>query len=747
METGFADHLGTLDEPSLAALLRRRPDACAEPVPRDLARLADRLDGRASLAAALRRLDRDTHEVGRTVAVLGTGATARAVAALLDADPALVRRPVSVLIGAGLAWPDGDTLRLPGTLAEHWRAEIGGDEPIARMARHVLADELRRVAAAHGLPLAGRKPEVVQALHDAWRDPDFVRARLDALPPRTRRRLSELCRHDIGDGRPSAEDHRLLDAGMLVLEGHVARIPREIAVAAWATEASLRGVPALPAPTDGGERVVAGARAAATGLLDLVGAVLDDAAGTPIPALKNGGIGRRERARLVKRLDLGDDHTACLVIDLAAHAGLLGLTDGGYAPTAASVAWRDDDTAPRWTRLAETWLGMDHAPGARQADGKEVAPPLPLVSGAGDVRRTLLAATGDRSVRAAEAEIAWFCPWHGFDDDGLAAAVSATHREAELLGVVVGDALTPLGDALVAGGDVAAAVGGHLPDPACDVVLQSDLTALVSGRPGAEVRRLLADAAVPESRGAATSYRFSPASVRGALDAGWDAEGLLTALRGLSERPLPQPLEYLVGDVARRHGHVRVRPAGACLVLDEALSEEVLRARALRSLGLGRLAPTVLACPADPDTVLGALRAAGYFPVREDATGALVVERRETHLADADVRPAREVVAPETLAARLLAAGPGDQLGDSPTAAQLASLNPHLDGAELDLLADAVDHHRDVRITYSDRNGTVSHRVVTPEQVLHRWLVAWCHLRRDEREFTIAGILDVAPPV
>ncbi len=294
-----------------------------------------------------------------------------------------------------------------------------------------------------------------------------------------------------------------------------------------------------------------------------------------------------------------------------------------------------------------------------------------------------------------------------------------------------------------------AAVGGHLVDAACEVVLQSDLTALVSGRPGVAVSRLLADAATPESRGAATTYRFSPASVRAALDAGWTADELLAALRGLSDRPLPQPLEYLVGDVARRHGHVRVRPAGACLVLDETLSEEVLRARALRTLRLARLAPTVLTSPADPDAVLRALRSAGYFPTREDDTGALVVERRETRVADTPTEPghSRDLVDPDALAGRLLAAGLGHHMADSPTAALLGSLNRRLDPAELDLLADAVDHRRDVRITYSDRNGTISHRVVTPEQVMHRWLVAWCHLRDDEREFTIEKILDVAPPI
>ena len=749
MATDLADHLATLDEPSLAALLRQRPDACAEPVPRDLSRLAQRLGGRASLAAALRRLDRDVLDVGRAVAALGTRATPDAVAALLGADPALVERPLTVLGGAAMTWPDGDVLRLPEPLTEHWLAEIGADEPIARMARRIVADELRRVAAAHELPVSTRKAEVTQAIHDAWAEPGFLRGRLDALPAATRRRLGTLCRDDFGGHLPNAEDHRLLDAGMLVLEGRVARIPREVAVAVWATETSLRGAPDLPTPADRAERVAAGAVAAARSLLDTVVTVLDEAAVRPIAALKSGGIGKRERARLVKRLDLDDDHTACLVLDLAAHAGLLGLTDAGYAPTSGYRAWREEDAAPRWARLAVTWFELEHAPGAREVDGKEVAPPTPPPGGAGDVRRTLLAAAREHSVRATEAEAAWFCPFHAHEDTDLVAVVAASHREAELLGVVVGDAVSPLGRALVDGGDLAAAVGEHLVDASCEVVLQSDLTALVSGRPGAAVSRLLADAAQPESRGVATTYRFSPASIRGALDAGWTAQELLAALHALSDRPLPQPLEYLVGDVARRHGHIRVRPAGACLVLEEALSEEVLRSRGLRDLGLARVAPTVLVSPADPDTALRALRVAGYFPIREDASGALVVERRERRVADDPTRsgPARGVVAPETLAAQLIVAGLGDPLADSPTAALLGSLNPRLDGAELDLLADAVDHRRDVRITYSDRNGTISHRIVTPEQVSHRWLVAWCHLRRDEREFTVEKILDVAPPM
>jgi hypothetical protein len=59
------------------------------------------------------------------------------------------------------------------------------------------------------------------------------------------------------------------------------------------------------------------------------------------------------------------------------------------------------------------------------------------------------------------------------------------------------------------------------------VILQSDLTAVVSGQPSAAVSRLLAASAVNEARGDAAVWRFTPASVRAALDAGWTGTELL----------------------------------------------------------------------------------------------------------------------------------------------------------------------------------------------------------------------------
>jgi predicted DNA-binding transcriptional regulator YafY len=65
--------------------------------------------------------------------------------------------------------------------------------------------------------------------------------------------------------------------------------------------------------------------------------------------------------------------------------------------------------------------------------------------------------------------------------------------------------------------------------------------------------------------------------------------------------------------------------------------------------------------------------------------------------------------------------------------------------AELMLLSDAVDHHRDVLITYRSNTGGRTVREIQPRQLYGRWLDSWCHLRDAQREFTVANIESVAP--
>ncbi|MFM8191938.1 MAG: helicase-associated domain-containing protein, partial [Actinomycetota bacterium] len=73
-----------------------------------------------------------------------------------------------------------------------------------------------------------------------------------------------------------------------------------------------------------------------------------------------------------------------------------------------------------------------------------------------------------------------------------------------------------------------------------------------------DVARMLSTFADIESRGGATVYRFSESSIRRGLDHGHSGDEIRNFLTKTSKTPIPQPLEYLIADVAKKHGKLRV---------------------------------------------------------------------------------------------------------------------------------------------------------------------------------------------
>jgi hypothetical protein len=773
----FAVYLSGLDDEALARLLAARPDVRIEPVPRGFPQLAQRLGGADSLVAALRTLTRDTVVVGQAIAVLGEAATVPAVARLLGAPEQAVGDEVTHLCDRGLAWTSSSMLRLPERLQEHWTAELGGGRPVAKMATTVLAEELRVAASALGITADGlRKPELIARLSDAMADPRSLVEVIAGLPGPARVRLEQLRHRGFGimfgyvDRRRRGIDPTdvLLDAGLVLRPNRQVEVPREVAVAAWLAEhgARLTGRPKVAAAGTAADAVRPTAQAAAREAVRGLSMLLDEAGRTPVTALKKGGVGPRERSRLAKRLSSSDD-VLVLWIDLAYAAGLLGEVDGGYAPTDIYPDWRSAELSRQWAAVANAWHSLEHAPLMREVAGdKEHPPPLTLMSEAGAMRRAMLrAARTGLSVRGTGAEIDWFFPLHGYDPEARDEKVAAAVREAELLGVVADDRVSELGEEFLAALDDSAKAdedvvaeaarrcASLLPDADCAVILQSDLSAVVSGQPSAAVSRLLATMAVNETRDNAGVWRFTPASVRTALDAGWTAPELLAELAAIASRAVPQPLEYLITDAARRHGQVRVRGVRSCVVADEALITEILNTRSLAKLQFGRVAPTVVSSPFDLDHVLAQLRAAGLSPVAEDPSGMTIIENRQEHRATNDrittVKRTKSRLTATELAKRLVADPHGEDApmaSSSATFELLEQLNRHLDDAELALLSHAVDHQDDVLISYRDKNGGRTVRQIQPNQIFGRWLDSWCYLRNADREFTIANIESVAPP-
>ena len=787
-------------------LLRMRPDAMAAPQPLTLGELAGRLALPHGVMSALNGVDRPSFQVLEALAALGDGAPRAEVRALLagegDDESAGFAAVLTGLFRRGLAWPEGaspegEVLRLAEPLRD-WpvgAGPLGLGPPAAALLPQLTADVLRRITRELGVPVTGRrKDELVAEALRVLGDRDRVRAVVAAAPQAVRALLDKAARRGTADlyqriyfpqrARDDDPYGWAVAHGLLIqLDWLPPVMPAEVALA-------LRGpayrvpftpdepVPAtLPSPP---HSVAAEFGAVASRAVEEVTRLIALCEKEPPVRRKSGGVGVRELRRVAKAAGCTED-AGRLWLELAAAADLVDWHDAGLVPTAAFDTWQTDEPAERLICLVRWWRQLTRLPLLEHPDDGLSAP---LQGGADDpaaprlraaVFEVLAALPHDAGAARAEAltePVMWRRPLL-FEDAGLAPPyLAAVWREAELLGLLAHGALTPAGRALL--GDsaddaaedaagfervVAAALA-----PACTTVMvQSDLTAVVPGPPSAYLAELLDGLADRETHGTASTWRFSPVSIRRALDAGRAAGEIVSELRAVSESDLPQPLEYLVNDVARRHGEVTVTPVACAICCPRpALLNEIRAHRRLRGLGLRELAPTVLASAKPMTETLRALRDAGYAPAGHDAAGTPVIERtpRRRAAPSPPGRPVRPHAAkkpaarraspgysPEELAERLygIPAEPPAQAGADKTADALAGIASQLSATERRLLAHALDTGEAVRIDYVSADGNASSRVIENAELDEPFLTAWCLLRNDQRVFHIGRITAVAP--
>ncbi|MFF3245526.1 helicase-associated domain-containing protein [Streptomyces sp. NPDC002870] len=301
----------------------------------------------------------------------------------------------------------------------------------------------------------------------------------------------------------------------------------------------------------------------------------------------------------------------------------------------------------------------------------------------------------------------------------------------------------------------AAALAPLLPEPLDHILLQADLTAVAPGplqRPLAETLAVLADI---ESKGGATVYRFTPASVRRALDAGKSASDLHTFLATHSRTPVPQPLSYLVDDVARRHGHLRIGSASAYVRCDDdALLGEIVADKRSQGLRLRRIAPTVLAAQADPATLLEGLRTMGYAPAAESAEGDVLITRAHARRTPPRTAPVPVPEGPPVPDGTLLgAAVKAIRAGDLaatvvrkpvPEPAKNGRLPRTTSAETLATVQAAAMTGAAVWIGYVNADGAASQRVIAPVRVEGGFVTAYDHTADEVRTYPLHRITGVA---
>ena len=457
-------------------------------------------------------------------------------------------------------------------------------------------------------------------------------------------------------------------------------LPRQVALAlrgGHLTREPLTAPEASDLETVGADVVASEASFHAEEVVRLVAALLEEWGREGGTIRRTGGVSARALARTADALGLEAD-AAARIIEIAASAGLLGLDEDGAAwvPSSQAAGWLTDSLPQRWAPLALAWSGSARTPwltGTRDDDGtlRAVLSPDLEAGWAARLRARVLALLGDLppGTSATPAFVRAALTWQSPRRTIPGGAISAVLAEAETLGITGGGALTEAGRILArraaasldeqapglsggptdpgdagraeeAGGEayaeplsddqaltaLEAALAADLPAAVEMILVQSDLTAIVPGRPAPELAALLERTSVVESRGGALTVRFTPESVRGALDVGYRAEEITQEIGRYSPTPLPDSLSVLIQDAARHHGAVRVRAVSALLRIgDEATAAGLLAEPRLRDLGLDQVAPGILVATASAGQVLRELRATGLAPVTEDASGHLVV--------------------------------------------------------------------------------------------------------------------------
>jgi len=710
----FADELRARSDQDLAMIFQLRPDLVS-PVPNDFSSLAARATSTPSLVRALDSLNLWHYQIVEAACVLPEPFKKSELIAVTNEESATA---LDYLWQMGLLYKEGNNFRTPTNLKL-----LIGDEP------------------------AGLGPQSVGKI-DFTKLKDVPKSSLDVLakltwgPPRGS--ISNI-------KKPGNAIGWLLENNILVaLDSHTVALPREFGIKLRQGKVH-RDLVTKPSNLEGKKidqkQVDLAAIANVSTILRWCEELLHNLSDEPPTALRTGGIGVRDLKRIAEHMGV-DEACAGFVAELCYLSGLVVVDpDDQILPTSAFDIWLTKSAEERWYSLSILWLDTSRVSGLiGKISDKNIAPLGPELDRAGVslIRRTTLKVLIENpeispKIESLQEVVKWWNPQRVNND-----FIFWNLREAEWLGITGQGVISTFGVNLLNSSETLG-VEAALPKPVDHILIQADNSAVAPGPLTAELSAELGTIADIESRGGATVYRFSEASIRRGLDHGKTGEQIKTFLTKTSKTPMPQPLDYLIADVAKRHGRLRVGTAHTYIRCeDEGLVQQILHDKKCEHLRLRKIASQVLVTELELTEVISELREYGYLPAAENASGVLLSQPnlRRSKSRPKPPRMISEFTAPKE--AIVLAAVKTIRAGE-----RSRKVEPIIPGTSsnetLALINQYIDEKRTLVISYADNNGGVSNRIIEPISISLGTLTARDETTGEIAQFRIPRINGVAP--
>jgi len=710
----FAEELRSRSDDQIAALFRLRPDLIS-PVPSDVSALAARAHSMPSLMRVRDSLNKWQIDILTAACTL---AEPFALAAITSITSKAAEMAVESLWEIGLLYKEHDAYRIPTNV----RTMIG-EHPA-------------------GLGPASNKPINFNELKEAPKGAVELLQRLVWGPPK-----GQVA--DLKKAPPTIS--WLLEKNFLIpFDSQTLLLPREVAMYFRDGKVFKEIQSEQPQVTGISRKQKAVDQAAIANIstftrwAEEVGHYWSD---EPPTALRTGGLGVRDLKRTAEHLGVTES-CAAFVAELLFIANLIVIdTNEQILPSSTFDIWLTRSIEEQWLTLVSHWLETSRVSGlVGKGESKSITALGPELdrSGLAALKKSVLGLLSsipeiDPSPVDIKLAIKWLSPTRSNED-----YIEWILRESEWLGITGQGAISTYAVAMINGKELG--IEAALPRPVDHILIQADNSAIAPGPLTLELANSIGTIADIESRGGASVYRFSESSIRRGLDHGQTGDQIKDFLKKISKTAMPQPLEYLITDVAKRHGKLRIGHATSYLRCeDEGLIQELMYDKKLEDLRLRKLAPQVLISEVDSHELITQIREAGYLPAAENATGVLVaapVQRR------AKARPKSPPIVsdspspnPTLIASAVKALRAGERASShKPREVVRTSANE-----TLDLLHQFIQEQVSLTIGYADTNGGVSNRLIDPLSISLGTLVARDHATGELAHFRIPRITGVSP--